>query len=405
MEIGSDQQFSARSRQPAAGSASGKARIIEQKDGFMRLFSASRLLTFGLVLLMLVGASVAQVGISITIGPPPLPVYEQPPCPAEDYLWTPGYWAYGPDDYYWVPGTWVLAPEPGYLWTPAWWGWGGRGYIFHEGYWGPVVGFYGGIPYGYGYFGHGYEGGRWQGNRFYYNRSVTNVNVTNIHNVYNTTVINNTTVNRVSYNGGNGGIDARPTREEEAAERERHVLPTPMQTQHAEEARADPQLRASVNHGRPPVAATPRPGAFRDHAAVPAREAGGPYRPEAEGGGNTSVPRPGNNVPRPPIHARDVPPHPRPAPPNTGDPKLDRKYQQQQDKLYAKQEQEHQRLEQKQEQDHGQLARQNADQTRQQQVEQRHQQQTQQMEQKHAQQWDRLQSKQEPANRNQFQHR
>ena len=64
----------------------------------------------------------------------------------------------------------------------------------------------------------GYEGGRWDNGRFFYNRSVNNVNVTNIHNVYNTTVINNTTVNRVSYNGGNGGINARPTPEQEAAE-------------------------------------------------------------------------------------------------------------------------------------------------------------------------------------------
>lgn len=381
--------------------------MIEQQGWIMRLFSASRLLMFALVFLVLLGASVAQVGVSITIGPPALPVYEQPVCPAEGYIWTPGYWAYGPYGYYWVPGTWVLAPEPGYLWTPAWWGWGGNGYIFHEGYWGPVVGFYGGIPYGYGYFGHGYEGGRWQGDRFYYNRSVTNVNVTNIHNVYNTTVINNTTVNRVSYNGGNGGIDARPTREEEAAERERHIAPTPMQTRHAEEARGNPQLRASVNHGRPSVAATPRPGAFHDRAAVSAREASGPYRPETERGRNASVPRPGNNVPRPPTagHARDLPPRPRSAPPNTGNPKLDRKYQQQQEKLYAKQEQEQRRLQQRQEQDHGRLTRQNANQTRQQQVEQRHQQQTQQMEQKHEQQWERLQTKQQPANRNQYQHR
>ena len=103
-----------------------------------------------------------------------------------------------------------MAPEPGLLWTPAYWGWGNSGYVFYEGYWGQTVGFYGGISYGYGYFGDGYQGGRWQGGQFYYNRSVSNVNVTNIHNVYNTTVIN-TTVNRVSYNGGNGGILARPT--------------------------------------------------------------------------------------------------------------------------------------------------------------------------------------------------
>ena len=144
-----------------------------------------------------------------------------------------------------------MAPEPGLLWTPAYWGWGGNGYVFYDGYWGPHVGFYGGISYGYGYFGEGYEGGRWHNGQFYYNRSVNNVNVTNIHNVYNTTVINNTTVNRVSYNGGNGGISARPRPQEEAAARERHIPPVAVQTQHAQAARTNPEQRASVNHGTP----------------------------------------------------------------------------------------------------------------------------------------------------------
>ena len=150
---------------------------------------------FALVLLAMSAAAYAQFSISISFAPPELPVYEQPLCPGEGYLWTPGYWAYADDDdgYYWVPGTWVMAPEPGLLWTPAYWGWGGNGYVFYQGYWGQQVGFYGGISYGYGYFGEGYQGGRWQNGQFYYNRSVNNVNVTNIHNVYNTTVINNTT--------------------------------------------------------------------------------------------------------------------------------------------------------------------------------------------------------------------
>ena len=359
-------------------------------------------------------ASFAQISISVGFGPPPLPVYEQPPCPAEGYIWTPGYWAYGDDGYYWVPGTWVLAPEPGFLWTPAWWGWGGDRFIFHEGYWGPRVGFYGGIVYGFGYFGRGYEGGRWDHDRFFYNRSVNNVNVTNIHNVYNTTIINNTTVNRVSYNGGDGGISARPRPEEEAAERERHIPPVAAQTQHFQAARANPELRASANRGKPPVAATARPGEFRGRDVVRAREAGGPYNPPANRGegrqpGNTGGPRPGNNVPRPgnsasrpdnavprppaPGHAKDLQPHERPAPTNTGNAKVDRRYQQQQEKLYQKQEQEHQKLQQKQEQEHQQLARKNADEARRQQVEQKHQQQTQRLEQKHGQQEQKLQNK------------
>jgi len=374
----------------------------------MRIFGSVRSLLLVLVMLALSGASFAQIGISIHIGPPALPVYEQPLCPGDGYLWTPGYWAYDYDigEYYWVPGTWVLAPEPGFLWTPPWWGWVGGAFVFHEGWWGPHIGFYGGINYGFGYFGVGFAGGRWEGGHFFYNRSVTNVNVTNIHNVYNTTVINNnTTINRVSYNGGNGGITARPTPEEESAAQERHIPPVAAQTQHVQAARSNPQLRESVNHGKPAIAATARPGDFKGSGVVQAREAGEPYRPAAERG----VPRPNenaagggreNNVPRPPAtHASELQSHERAAPPNTGNPKLDQKYQQQQDKLNAKLNQEHQKLQQKQEQEHQRLEQQHASEAQKQQMEQRHQQQTQQMEQRHQQQIQHLQQKQSPPPR------
>ena len=72
-------------------------------------------------------ASFAQIGVAVSIAPPVLPVYEQPPIPAPGYIWTPGYWAYGPYGYYWVPGTWVQPPGVGLLWTPGYWGWGGSG--------------------------------------------------------------------------------------------------------------------------------------------------------------------------------------------------------------------------------------------------------------------------------------
>ncbi len=122
-----------------------------------------RTLLFAILVLCISAASFAQIGVAIRIGPPALPVYEQPLCPGDGYLWTPGYWAYDYDasDYYWVPGTWVMAPQVGFLWTPAYWGWGGDGFVFYDGYWGPHVGFYGGINYGFGYFGVGFEGGRW----------------------------------------------------------------------------------------------------------------------------------------------------------------------------------------------------------------------------------------------------
>ena len=264
-----------------------------------------RTLLFAIVMLTLSAASFAQIGISISFAPPPLPVYEQPLCPGDGYLWTPGYWGYSNDfdDYYWVPGTWVMAPEVGFLWTPAYWGWGGNGYVFYDGYWGPHVGFYGGISYGYGYFGEGYQGGRWDNGHFFYNRSVNNVNVTEIHNVYNTTVINRTET-RVSFNGGNGGISARPRPEDEAAAREKHIPAVAVQTQHAQAARTNPEQRASVNHGKPAVAATPKPGAFSDRAVVPAKAAGAPYNPPVkqapvQPAANTPATHPENNAARP----------------------------------------------------------------------------------------------------------
>jgi len=344
--------------------------------------------------LCLPASSAAQVAVGITVGfaPPDLPIYEQPICPGEGYMWTPGYWAYDDDisDYYWVPGTWVLAPEVGFLWTPGYWAWGGSGFVFYEGFWGPVVGFYGGVNYGYGYFGHGYEGGRWDGGHFFYNRSVNNVNVTIIHNVYNTTVVNQSNVTRVSYNGGNGGINERPRPEEEAAAHARHLPPVPDQRQHVQAARSNQQLRASVNRGRPPIAATPKPGAFNERGVVPAREAGAIHNAAPASNSN-------NNPRRTAIHPSELPPAERPGPPNTGNPKLDQKYQQQQEKLYAQQERDRQKLQQQQDKQHQQLTRQNADEARRQQVEQRHQQQTEQLSQKHVQQQQRLQQRQPEA--------
>jgi len=52
-----------------------------------------RTLLLVLVTLCVSAASFAQIGVSIMIAPPPLPVYEQPFCPEDGYMWTPGYWA------------------------------------------------------------------------------------------------------------------------------------------------------------------------------------------------------------------------------------------------------------------------------------------------------------------------
>jgi hypothetical protein len=341
--------------------------------------------------------SFAEVRISVAFGPPPLPVYEQPICPGDGYIWTPGYWDWYADfdDYYWVPGTWVLAPEVGFLWTPPYWAWADGAYVFYDGYWSPHVGFYGGINYGFGYFGIGFVGGRWNGGHFFYNRSVTNIDVVNIHNVYNETA--NHVTNHVSYNGGPGGMDAHPRPEDEIAAHERHIPAVAAQTQHIEAARGNREQRASANHGKPPIAATTRPGGFHERGVVPAREAGGAYNPPVHRGDKAYSSE--NHTARPAVHANDLPPVERTAP-NTGNPNRDMKYQHEQDTLLARQNQERQKLQQQQEKEHQQLARRNADEARRQQVEQRHQQQTEQLRQRHVQQREQLQRKyQQPAKR------
>ncbi|MGB8323352.1 MAG: hypothetical protein WCE52_10370 [Candidatus Acidiferrum sp.] len=237
-----------------------------------------------------------SVGVAIHIGPPILPVYTQPICPGAGYMWTPGYWAYGPDGYFWVPGTWVVAPAVGLLWTPGYWGWGGGGYLWHGGYWGPHVGFYGGVSYGFGYTGVGFAGGEWRGGVYHYNTAVTNVNTTVIHNTYNTTVINNnTTVNRVSYNGGTGGTTAQPTAAEQAAAREPHTPATATQTQHQQAASSNRALLASQNHGNPAIAASQKPGVFNGPGIVAARPvSANANRPSANTTNNARNDRPPN---------------------------------------------------------------------------------------------------------------
>jgi hypothetical protein len=398
------------------------AKDHQAEENKMRFILSVRSLLFVLVLLAISAASSAQigVGISIRIAPPELPVYDQPIAPGDGYIWTPGYWAYGDDDYYWVPGTWVMAPEVGYLWTPGYWGADGDDYIFHEGYWGTEVGFYGGIDYGYGYSGRGYEGGRWDNGHFDYNQSVSHVDVSRNRNVYNTRVDDYNRGNRVSFNGGNGGVQVRATTQEESAGRQRHIAPVAEQTQHVQSARGNSELRASANHGKPPIAATARPGAFKDSGAVAAREGGTVHSAPAASANNTA--RPANETtrpnieasrpnvdnnrsaaeatrPSPAIHAKDIPPAEHFAAPNTGNARQDQKYQQQQQKLQVQQVNERQKLQTRQEQDHQRLPQTPVNQPRQQQLEQQHQQQTEQLVQKHTQQQQQLQQRQQPAAR------
>jgi hypothetical protein len=275
----------------------------------MRLVRTSILLLAALAVSLPPSTSWAQVFVRVTVAPPLLPVYVQPVIPGPDYMWAPGYWAWGPGGYYWVPGTWVLAPAPGLLWTPGYWGWNDGVYVWRAGYWGSRVGFYGGVNYGYGYTGMGYHGGYWSGRTFMYNTAVVNVGSVRITNVYSKTVINNTTVTNVSFNGGKGGTTVQPNAQELAAANDKHTAATNLQTQHEHAAGGNHALLASVNHGKPMVAATAKAGQFSGHGIVAARGfnaaakspdaaklssgAGGPKQPAQLKAAKTAGPGPG----------------------------------------------------------------------------------------------------------------
>ena len=212
--------------------------------------------------------------------PPPIPTYDQPPPPADGYIWTPGYWAWTDtdEDYYWVPGVWVEPPDPGVLWTPGYWAMVDDEYVWSPGFWAATVGFYGGVDYGWGYSGRGYYGGRWQDNHFYYNASVNNLGPGQSAYVYRQAA-QVWTGQRVSYNGGPGGIRALPTPLDEAALSGRRAPPTSLQAQQIQAALAARPLRASINRGRPPVVATSRAGVFQGPGVVTQVRTAARYNP------------------------------------------------------------------------------------------------------------------------------
>lgn len=258
----------------------------------MRALRAVRAVFLALLIAAVPAGSFAAIAVSITVAPPLLPVYTPPPCPANGYLWQPGYWAWGPAGYYWVPGVWGAPPAVGLLWTPGYWGFAGGIYLWHAGYWGPHVGFYGGVNYGFGYFGTGFVGGRWVGGRFAYNTAVVTVNRAVVRNTYiDRTVIRNNVANRTSFNGP-GGINARATAQQQAAFRERRSGPTSSQLSHQRVAGQNRANFASVNRGRPATPAMSR----TENASRPAYHSGG-TRPANRAEYNGA--RPGNAQSRP----------------------------------------------------------------------------------------------------------
>ena len=303
------------------------------------LRSSARWLLLAL-LLPLIPASQAHAGvlISVNFGPPVLPVYVQPVCPQPGLMWTPGYWAYGPDGYYWVPGAWVPAPYVGALWTPPYWGWSGGLYLFHAGYWGPHVGYYGGVNYGFGYGGIGFAGGIWRGGIFSYNTAIMRVGSGGAWG--NRVYVDRVAVDRgyvardsrVAFSGGPGGINHPPSQVERSYMNEQHLAPTSFQTQHEQAARGDRGAYFKANNGRPQNMVASRPLQMENRPAPVARP-GGMNRPEGPANtpagvrpGPTTRPapetRPGFNQPpqRPTPEVRPTPemrpaPQQRPAPP------------------------------------------------------------------------------------------
>ncbi len=295
---------------------------VSNRLTFRNLMLATTLLASPMILASPIPAAAqAEIGISVQVAPPALPTYAQPPLPSLGYIWTPGYWQWAQQGgYYWVPGTWILPPAVGMLWTPPYWGWADNGYLFHAGYWGPHVGYYGGVNYGYGYGGTGYDGGRWQGSNFQYNRTANNFGRVKVANAYAqpVAVANHT---KVSYAGGAHGLKTKPVAAEGVAEHEQHVPATAEQTKHIAAAAAEPALAVSHNKGRPAIAATSHAAQFKGPGVVRAQPAtarvSAAARPAAA---HAPAPRPAPvahsaaAAPRPAPVAHSAAAAPRPAP-------------------------------------------------------------------------------------------
>ena len=190
----------------------------------------------------------------------------------------------------------------GVFWTPSYWAYAGTIFVFHRGYWGPHVGYYGGINYGFGYGGRGYVGGRWAGNVFEYNRAANNVNASVVHHVYDEPVASHAGSSRVSYNGGPGGTSSVPTARERLAAESRlppqsermHLQPAPRAVSNTPSPthQVAPAPNRMVSRTPPPVAATPQRVERVTSAATPPRAPANAAPRAAATPSTTSRPRP-----------------------------------------------------------------------------------------------------------------
>jgi hypothetical protein len=173
---------------------------------------------------------------------------------------------------------------------------------------------------------------------------------------------------------------------------------TSEQTQHQQAASSNRTLLSSVNHGRPDVAATPRPGQFNRRGAAETRRPIAPNRP-------LENPRETNRPGKPPANNgrtfEDRPPSSRPSNVPRVNPGLEQKQQREIEKMRQQQDADRQKVQQRHVQEQQKLERQRPDQRQQEQLQRRQQQQLGQMQQKHAQQEQKLQERQQRDVQNQ----
>src|SRR5271170_7154998 len=63
-----------------------------RKSTFIRVLVLAGCFATGLAFMATTASAQIAVGISVRVAPPEIPVYVQPPCPTDGYLWTPGHW-------------------------------------------------------------------------------------------------------------------------------------------------------------------------------------------------------------------------------------------------------------------------------------------------------------------------
>jgi hypothetical protein len=139
----------------------------------------------------------------------------------------------------------------------------------------------------------------------------------------------------MSFNGGAGGVAAKPTNEELLADRESHIPATRPQADHARAASMRSEQFQSTNNGKPAIAATERPGEYKGKGVVSATAAGKsvqsvpapartaqPESRQSPPGGQPNKPEAVPNAPRieerPPAIERPVRPELSPAQPPPG---------------------------------------------------------------------------------------